>query len=137
MIKVYDEGGKEIVRPDIVQYLAQEDTNTRLWRLEKLEKSKIPIGEKTLSLTVTDKEREVVLSPPWKSYILTNDSIGTSLYFRINHMEGPLTLGSPVNGGEVKSESFDYPIIQRFFFVAASGTTASVRLSGVQGKWAV
>ena len=124
----------ERMNPSIIQFVFQAAQLAQMTKLRKLEESKIPIGTKSIKLTVTDTETTITLPRPWISFSLINDGAGT-VYIKENDKDKTLTDGGGILSGETVTIDFEYPIIKRFHIVAALGTTANVRISGEEGQW--
>jgi len=128
------EDGRRVVRPDVMGLVTQLATLAQINKMRKLEESKVPTGSKSYSLTIPDTTIEFPLGTPWISFSLVNNGAG-SLYVRVNTKEGPVDSEAPIASGATYTLDFDYPIITKFYFKAASGTTAAIKLYGEQGKW--
>lgn len=126
--------GKQVVRPDVMALVTQLAQLSQLNRLRKLEESKVPTGTKSFKWVITDTVHEITLGTPWISFSLINDGTG-DVYVRVNNQDGPLTEEAEVNSGETKTVDLGYPVITKLFLVAASGTSATVRVFAEEGKW--
>ena len=126
------EDGKEVIRPDILQFLMSAAQVAQLVKLRKLEESKIPTGVKPLKLTVTDTIMEVGLYPPWISLSLANNG-GGGVTVWVNTPDEPFEEGM-VASGDTYSLDCTYPVIRTLYLRAEPGTTASVRVYGKEGK---
>ena len=124
---------QERIDPGAMQFIAQMAATAQLVKLRKLEESKVPTGEISLSRTITDTIKEITLSKPWLSFTLANDGAGDVL-LRINTLEGS-DEGAAIESGENYNFSSDYPIVKKLFLVTATaGTTANIRLRALEGR---
>ena len=101
-------------------------------RLIQLEESRISIGTKAVSRTVTTETVEVALDPPWISFSINNDSGANALYYAVNKEEDLMDATRLPAGGSSQVR-FDYPLIYTIYLKAVSGSVAA-RLFGVEGR---
>ena len=123
---------QERIDPGVMQFIAQMATTAQLVKLRKLEESKIPTGVKPIKMTIPDTITRIPLYPPWISFALLNDGAG-ALTVWVNDESDPLT-ESMIASGESYSTDMTYPVIERIYLKAASGTTATVRIYGKEGR---
>ena len=116
----------------VLQFLMQAQSAAQLTKMRKLEESKVPTGLKPLKLTIGDTITKIQLDPPWISFSLLNDGTG-SITGWVNDEQDPLQSGM-VLSGETWNVDMEYPVIKSLFLKAASGTTASVRIYGKEGR---
>lgn len=123
---------QERVDPNVAAFIVQSVQAAQLVKLRKLEESKIPTGEISLSRTITDTIKEITLSRPWLSFTLANDGAGDVL-LRINTLDGS-DEGAAIGSGENYNFSSDYPIVKKLFLVTTARTTANVRIRALEGR---
>ena len=128
-IKIVDEG-KQVVRPDILQFLMQAAQVSQLVKLRKLEESKIPTGTKSLpnALTISTTITRVKLSPPWISFSLVNDG-PDRIKCEVNKEENILD-ATYINKNASYNLNMEYPVIHTIYLQAEPEGTASVRIKG-------
>ena len=107
------------------------DQNLGVLRLVELEEYQIPIGVKSISVTVTTDVMEIGLLLPWMSFTIVNDGAVT-VYFAVND-RGRLQDQTGVDTMETNSVDMRYPVIEKIYLQAASATCA-VRIYGLEGK---
>lgn len=130
-IQIFDEG-RRVVRPDIVQFLAQAAQTSQLVRMRKLEESKIPTGSDSVAFVVTTALSRYKSGRLWISFTLVNDG-PSPLFLSVNDGEGLLE-STPINA--TGSYEFDgtYPVVHTLFMRAVT-TTAAVRIQAKSGEW--
>jgi len=130
-MQVFDEG-RRVVRPDIVQFLAQAAQTAQLVKMRKLEESKIPTGTDSVAFTVTTLP--VVYKPGflWISFVLVNDG-PDSLYLAVNDQK-ELFKNTPLNITESYTYTGVYPIVERLYLQSVT-TTAAIRIQAKRGEW--
>ena len=126
------EEGREVIRPDVIGAVTQLAQLAQLVKLRRLEESKIPTGVKPLKKTVTDSIMKLVLYPPWISFSLINDGAGAITVW-INDEVDPL-VDSMIASGKTYNCDARYPVIKAVYLKAESGTTATVRIYGKEGR---
>ena len=124
--------GKEVVRPDVLTAVIQLAQLAQLVRIRKLEESKVPIGTKSLSFTITDTTKRLTFLQPWISFTLLNDGAG-SVNIEVNDEEKLLD-NCLIASGESWECDMKYPVIHTLYLKAAPGTTAAVRIKAKEGK---
>ncbi len=120
------------IDPSVASFIAQMAMTAQLVRIRKLAESAIPTGVKPLKRTVTDTVMTIPLYPPWISFSLINDGAG-ALTVWVNDRQDPQQEGM-VSSAQTYNCDMTYPIIRALYLKAASGTTASVRIYGKEGK---
>jgi len=123
---------QERLDPAVAAFIMQSVTTANLVKLRKLEESKVPIGTKPIKRTVTDSVMEIRLSPPWISFSLINDGAGAVTVWTNNEGD-PLQEGM-VASGESYSCDMRYAVIKSVYLKTVSGTSATVRIFGKEGK---
>ncbi len=133
-IKVVDETGRDIVRPDVIQAVTQFAQVAQLVRIRKsLERQdfKGVLDPRVLSATEKKEFLDLITDRPYQPWInafFVNDGPDT-VYFFINRItDTPHTLKS----GETITLDHSHADerIDQIFYYCDAGSTASVRVSG-------
>ncbi len=116
----------------VLQLIIESNRDAELIRLEK---SKIPTGTTSFSLTVRDAPPTVVEpDPPWISCSIFNTAgSGGGVQAEVTCIGLPSTTTFIPVGG-VKNIDFRFPVITRVMFAAAPGTTAIIDVTAMEGK---
>jgi len=126
--KIEITGGQgERIDPGPLQFIFAAAQAAQAAKLRKLEESKIPIGRRSLSLSLTDEITEVKLHMPAKSYSIINDDATDDIYIVENDPSKLLT-SAPIKAKGEQHVNHEFPIVHAFYLKAASGVTAAVRL---------
>ena len=120
-------GQGERVDPGPLQFIMAAAQVAQQVKMRKLEESKIPIGNRSISLSLTDQMTEIKLHMPAKSYSVINDDATNDIYIVENDASKVLT-SAPIKSRGEQHVNHDYPIIHAFYLKADDGTTANVRL---------
>lgn len=118
---------------EFMAFLMQASANAQLVKMRKLEESKVPTGDRSFSLTITDETKELWLDPPWISFVLVNDSEDYGVQWAVNS-EARFIYETPVRPRETLPVDWKYSIIRVIYLRAEPGGTADIRLFGVEGK---
>ena len=118
----------------VLNLISQSQQTSQLVKMRKLEESKVPTGTKILRRDVTDQTQTISLTPPWISFSLINDGIGSVIVW-INDDEEPLLdIAGAVDMDETMNLDMGFPIIDFLYLKTTPGATASVRIYGKQGR---
>jgi hypothetical protein len=118
---------------EFMAFLMQASANAQLVKLRKLEESKVPIGDRSFSLTITDETTELWLDPPWISFALVNDSEDYGVQYAVNS-EARFIYETYVRPRETLKVDMKYSIIRVIYLKTEDGGSAAIRLFGVEGK---
>lgn len=110
-----------------LQFIMAAAQAAALVKLRKLEESKIPIGRRSLSLSLTDDVTTVNLALPAKSYSIVNDDTTNDIYI-VENEQDKLLNAAPIKPREEHRVNHEFPIIHAFYLKAEAGATANVRL---------
>ena len=122
---------QERIDPSVASFIAQMAQTAQLVKLRKLEESKVPTGTKSFSATVSTEIMKLSLSPPWISFSLINDGLG-SVKVAIND-KSELLYGTAIASGETYNLDFTYATIHTIYLQAVSGT-AAIRIKAKVGQ---
>jgi len=114
-----------------MSFLMQAAQVGQLNRLRRLEESKIPIGEVSHGLTVT-QATQVYFNSRLISFTLLNDG-PNDLFVEVNKT-GPIQQRSPIANGESYTCDFTYPEILFLTLSVNQGESAAVRIRGKAGR---
>jgi len=114
-----------------MSFLMQAAQVGQLNRLRRLEESKVPTGEASRGLTVT-QATQVYFQQPLISFTLLNDG-PDDLFVEINRSD-QIERTSPISNGESYGFDATYPIIQYLTLSVADGESAAVRIRGKTGQ---
>lgn len=132
-IKVVDEEGREIIRPDVITAITQLASLAQLSKIRKsLEKEEYQGAQDSRTLSATDVYQVVDLvrnfpSIPWATASFVNDGPDT-VYIGINRQARPAIL---LDGEDYKADFTKADRrIELIFYWCDAGETASVRVVG-------
>lgn len=126
----------ERLDPAIMSFLMQASIAAQTAKMRLLEESKVPVGDRSFQVAVTDTVMEIPFMESLISCSVTNkrDSAG-SIYCCVNEQLGPMNLLAEIEPGESKSWNFEYPTIEKIYIQAYSGLTATAKLFCEVGRW--
>jgi hypothetical protein len=133
--------GDDLVPVDVAMIMSLDDISAKLTaltqattRLLRLTQSQITTGFFSMTLVVGTELTTLVPSTPWIGMALENDGPG-DIKMRINRMRGDINTELTVASGDGWAWDSRYPTINKLYFIVSSGTTASIKISGAEGKW--
>jgi hypothetical protein len=133
--------GNERVPADVAMMVSLDDISAKMTmlvetmdKLLRLTQSSITTGFFSFTVPVTDVLQEITLNTYWMGFALDNAGPG-AIRMRINTMEGDVSRELSIASGDGWWWDARFPVIRKLFLVANAGTTATVKLSGSEGKW--
>lgn len=132
---VFDEEGRRIVRPDVLNFITLSTIAAHAAKQTKL-LQKLYDHEKDLEgdgltryipLTVTDKQENYLLPEVWQSCSITNDG-DNMVYIKVNT---PYADEIPLNQSETLNQDTKTHKLKRLYLRCDTGKTSSIRILGI------
>ena len=129
-LKVYDDSGMEVVRPDVVSFVMQAVIASHMAGTRKLAEDRRAEGiSESIIVTATDRVNHWVPKKPLKSFTAVNKGTGR-VYISSNVWEVPSSETPPLEKDESREQDAEGHTIEQIFYSCPSGETAELRIIG-------
>lgn len=129
-LKVYDDSGMEVVRPDVVMFVMQAVIAAHTARTRKLAEDRRAEGiSESIIITATDRVNHWAPRKPIKSFTAVNKGTGR-VYISTNVWEVPSTETVPLEKDEIREQNAEGHTIEQIYYSCPSGETAELRIIG-------